>query len=122
MVLESNVKLYQRLGYTITETVRSPARRRLAAVVHDGEAPVKTLIVGDIHGCWSEFQSLLDRAALGTDDQIISIGDMVDRGPESPRVLEFFRDTPNARAIMGNHEMKHIHAAGGETEAPPSRS
>ncbi len=75
---------------------------------------MKTLIVGDIHGCWDEFQTLLDRAALSADDQIISVGDMVNRGPESPRVLEFFRDTPNARAIMGNHEMKHIQAADGE--------
>ncbi len=78
---------------------------------------VKTLIVGDIHGCWSEFQALLDRSALSADDQIISVGDMVDRGPDSPRVLEFFRDAPNARAIMGNHEMKHIQAARGEKSA-----
>ena len=29
---------------------------------------MKTLIVGDIHGCWDEFQTLLDKAALGADD------------------------------------------------------
>ncbi len=80
-VLDSNVKLYQRLGYTITETVVHP-RGDGAAVLHDGETPVKTLIVGDIHGCWDEFQTLLDRAALGADDQIISVGDMVNREPD----------------------------------------
>ena len=80
-----------------------------------------TLIVGDIHGCWDELQALLDLAALGGDDAIISIGDLVDRGPESPRVLRFFRDTPNARAIMGNHERKHVRAARGETDSAQSQ-
>jgi serine/threonine protein phosphatase 1 len=73
--------------------------------------------VGDIHGCWDEFEALLDAAALTSDDPIISVGDMVDRGPQSPRVLTFFRDTPNARAVMGNHERKHVRAARGETNA-----
>lgn len=82
---------------------------------------MKTLIIGDIHGCWDELQALLDAAALGTDDRIISIGDMVDRGPHSPRVLNFFRDTPNASAIMGNHERKHIRADLGETNLAQSQ-
>lgn len=81
----------------------------------------RTLIVGDIHGCWDEFQALLDLAALGADDQIVSVGDLVDRGPQSPRVLRFFRDTPNARAIMGNHERKHVRGARGETDLARSQ-
>jgi Calcineurin-like phosphoesterase len=83
---------------------------------------VRTLIVGDIHGCWDEFAALLEQAALGMDDQIISVGDMVDRGPDSPRVLEFFRSTPNARSIMGNHERKHVRAARGETDPAQSQT
>ncbi len=83
---------------------------------------MKTLIVGDIHGCWDEFQALLDLAALGSDDRIISLGDLVDRGPQSPRVLRFFRDTPNASAIMGNHERKHVRAERGETNLAQSQS
>ncbi len=82
---------------------------------------MKTLIVGDIHGCWDEFQALLDEAALSADDSIISIGDLVDRGPQSPRVLDFFRETPRARAIMGNHERKHVRAARAETDAALSQ-
>jgi serine/threonine protein phosphatase 1 len=82
---------------------------------------VKTLVVGDIHGCWDEFQALLDAAALGAGDRIISLGDLVDRGRQSPRVLRFFRDTLNASAIMGNHERKHVRAARGETNAALSQ-
>jgi serine/threonine protein phosphatase 1 len=71
----------------------------------------KTLIIGDIHGCHAELQALLEKAGLGAGDAIIGIGDMVDRGPETPQVAEFFRNTPNVRAVMGNHERKHVRAA-----------
>jgi len=69
---------------------------------------MRYFIIGDIHGCYAELQDLLAKAALTSDDQIISIGDMVDRGLDSASVIEFFRDTPNADSIMGNHERKHV--------------
>lgn len=69
---------------------------------------MRYFIIGDIHGCYDELRDLLDKAALNSDDQIISIGDLVDRGSDSASVIEFFRDTPNVSAIMGNHERKHI--------------
>lgn len=69
---------------------------------------MRYFVIGDIHGCYAELQDLLDKAALNSDDQIISIGDLIDRGDDSASVVEFFRDTPNASAIMGNHERKHI--------------
>jgi hypothetical protein len=69
------------------------------------------LVIGDIHGCYFELQALLDKAGLCEGDQIIAIGDMVDRGPETPQVVDFFKNTPEAAAIMGNHERKHIRAA-----------
>ncbi|NDJ63261.1 MAG: hypothetical protein GYB67_19225 [Chloroflexi bacterium] len=81
----------------------------------------KTLVVGDIHGCYAEFQDLLDRAALGAGDRIVAVGDIVDRGPESPRVLEFFRERPNAATIMGNHERKHVRAFRGAIPPAPSQ-
>jgi hypothetical protein len=70
-----------------------------------------TLIIGDIHGCYAEFLALLDKANLGDGDLVIGIGDIVDRGPETPQVVDYFRKTPNTMAIMGNHERKHVRAA-----------
>lgn len=75
---------------------------------------MQTLIVGDIHGCYDELQSLLDNAALSSEDEIIAIGDIVDRGPDTPKVLDFFRAHPRARSIIGNHERKHIRSHRGE--------
>ncbi len=55
-----------------------------------------------------ELQDLLDKAALSTGDKIIAIGDIVDRGPASPQVLDFFRHRSDTTSLMGNHERKHI--------------
>ena len=75
---------------------------------------MQTLVVGDIHGCYFEFQALLDKAGLNEDDWIVSLGDFVDRGPETPQVLDFLQNAPHSRALMGNHERKHVRAARGE--------
>ncbi|MFH0980551.1 MAG: metallophosphoesterase [Planctomycetota bacterium] len=75
----------------------------------------QTIIIGDIHGCHDELMELLDLAAPAVDDRIIAIGDIVDRGPDSERVLTFFRDTPNVISLMGNHERKHVRSARGQT-------
>ena len=75
---------------------------------------MQTLVIGDIHGCYFELQALMDKANLGDGDSIISLGDLMDRGPETPQVLDFFQNTPNTRALMGNHERKHVRAAKGE--------
>ncbi len=82
---------------------------------------MRRLIIGDIHSCWIELQELLDKAGLSDGDEIIAIGDFVDRGPDSPRVLDFFRAQPNARAIQGNHERKHIRSSRGEVKAALSQ-
>jgi len=78
------------------------------------------LLIGDIHGCYDELQALLDLAGLSGDDEIIALGDIVDRGPATPQVLEFFQTQPNARSLMGNHERKHLRSFRGETKAARS--
>ncbi len=72
---------------------------------------MQTLVIGDIHGCYIELLALLEKAGLSDGDSIIAVGDIVDRGPETPQVLDFFQQTPNARTLMGNHERKHVRAA-----------
>jgi len=65
------------------------------------------VIIGDIHGCDTELEMLLDKIGPSANDRIISLGDMVDRGPDAPRVVEFFRREGRI-ALMGNHERKHV--------------
>lgn len=59
-----------------------------------------TNIIGDIAGRYDELIELVDQMPEG---EVISVGDMVDRGPNSRAVLDFFM-APGRRAILGNHE------------------
>ena len=68
--------------------------------------PGRTIVIGDIHGCYDEFIKLLDKIGFSDQDLLITVGDMVDRGPKSLEVARFFRDTPNAFAVLGNHERR----------------
>ncbi|MEU6715394.1 metallophosphoesterase family protein [Nonomuraea sp. NPDC046802] len=68
----------------------------------------RTVIIGDIHGCFDELLELLEKVDLRPDDLLVSVGDLVDRGPAPGEVIRLFRERPNAVVIMGNHERKHV--------------
>ncbi|MGW0608609.1 polynucleotide kinase-phosphatase [Streptomyces sp. NPDC002640] len=71
-------------------------------------------IVGDIHGCSAELEALL--AKLGYTDGVhpegrtaVFVGDLVDRGPDSPGVLRRVMsmvESGSALCVPGNHENK----------------
>lgn len=69
---------------------------------------MKSLVIGDIHGCYAELMALLDKVGLSTEDQIIALGDILDRGPDPEKVMDFFSQHPQASCLMGNHEHKHL--------------
>ena len=45
--------------------------------------------VSDVHGCYTQFQHLLDKASPGTDDEIYILGDVIDRGPKPVEMLRW---------------------------------
>lgn len=72
-----------------------------------------TLVVGDIHGCFDELIALIELAGLREHDHLIAVGDLVDRGPKSREVVEFFASHPERRhSVRGNHENKHLVSRG----------
>lgn len=68
----------------------------------------RTIIIGDVHGCFGELLELLDKVDLRPDDLLVSVGDLVDRGPAPGEVIRLFRERPNSVVVMGNHERKHV--------------
>ncbi|MFA5058299.1 MAG: metallophosphoesterase [Opitutaceae bacterium] len=65
----------------------------------------RLIAIGDIHGCHAEFAELLDRLAPAKDDQLILLGDLVNRGPDSTKVIDLAR-LAGARSLLGNHELR----------------
>jgi hypothetical protein len=65
----------------------------------------RTVIIGDLHGCYDEARELLSKLAVSANDRVIFAGDLVDRGPEPRRCVEL---AMRHEAILGNHEEKHL--------------
>ena len=55
-------------------------------------------IIGDIAG---EFDALIELVKRMPDEDILLVGDLVDRGPKSLQVIEWAIDTPNVSALLG---------------------
>ena len=65
----------------------------------------RLIAIGDIHGCHHEFAELLERLELTKDDRLILVGDLVNRGPDSCKVIELARQH-RAISLLGNHELR----------------
>jgi hypothetical protein len=70
---------------------------------------LRTIIVGDVHGCRMELEALLDRVGFTCGDRLVFVGDLVARGPDSLGVLDVVRRT-GAIVVRGNHEQKILDA------------
>jgi serine/threonine protein phosphatase 1 len=69
----------------------------------------KNFVVGDIHGCFDKLCALMDKIPINlARDQLIFIGDYIDRGPSSFDVVSYLIDlkkrVPGTIFLKGNHE------------------
>ncbi len=69
----------------------------------------RSVIVGDVHGCSQELEALLDRVGFGSGDELVLVGDLVAKGPDSAGVLGLVRRL-GARAVLGNHDQRALEA------------
>lgn len=67
----------------------------------------RVIVVGDIHGCFDELMMLLDKCGYSVGDIVVATGDLVDRGMKVRETLEWFRNTPGAYSVEGNHDNKY---------------
>ncbi|MBS1806114.1 MAG: polynucleotide kinase-phosphatase [Acidobacteria bacterium] len=86
-------------------------------------------IIGDVHGCLDELLELLAKLGYGVEQseaaitvtppenrKLVFVGDLVDRGPATDRVLHFVMDlvrTGQAFCVPGNHDVKLLRALKG---------
>jgi serine/threonine protein phosphatase 1 len=76
---------------------------------------MRTLAIGDIHGCLRALDGLLETIRPQSDDLVIALGDYVDRGPDSRgvvwRLLEL-RSRCRLITLRGNHDQMMLDARG----------
>lgn len=71
-----------------------------------GRAP-RVIVVGDVHGCIDELQALLRLADFQPGDQVVLLGDLVAKGPDSVGVVRMAREI-GARTVRGNHDFEVV--------------
>lgn len=81
-----------------------------------------TYFIGDVQGCFSEFQALLAKIKFNaSQDTIYLAGDLIGRGLQSLQTLEFISQHPDCiRCVLGNHDLHFLAIANGIKRAKPS--
>ncbi|MBQ7712695.1 MAG: metallophosphoesterase [Clostridia bacterium] len=68
--------------------------------------------LSDPHGEYDLFRKLLNEIDFGETDEMIVLGDVIDKGRESVRLLRYVLSQPNITLLIGNHEydfLKYYH-------------
>lgn len=65
----------------------------------------RTIVIGDLHGCYDEAVALLRHLSAQPSDRVIFAGDLVDRGPKPRECIEL---AMQHECVLGNHEEKHL--------------
>ena len=77
----------------------------------------RTIVVGDLHGCYDELIELLQSVSFTQEDRVVCVGDLVTKGPKNREVLDLFMNDARFRTVIGNHDL----AAGISPRALPFR-
>ena len=74
---------------------------------------MRTLALGDLHGCYDALAAIVEVARISPDDLLITLGDYVDRGPDSCAVLDWLLrrwQQGNLIPLRGNHDIMMLRA------------
>ena len=82
----------------------------------------RTLIISDVHGRYQELLRVLDYCQYEADDRLVFVGDNIDRGPDSKKVMELLILLSKSQQnvfLQGNHEEMVMLLADGNTARLP---
>jgi len=95
---ESNPEFFpSRLGPLLYDTVLEKAKARTPRVI----------AIGDVHGCIDELQMLLRECDYRPGDQVVFLGDLCAKGPDSLAVVQMAREI-GAIGVRGNHDFEVV--------------
>ena len=75
--------------------------KNLQSTIDNGDS---IWVIGDIHGYNETFDALIKKLNIKEKDIILCLGDLIDKGPDSLKVLERVKQSSQIFSIRGNHE------------------
>jgi diadenosine tetraphosphatase ApaH/serine/threonine PP2A family protein phosphatase len=78
----------------------------------------RTVVIGDVHGCREELEDLLATCSIEPGDDVVLVGDLVAKGPDSAGVVRLCRER-GFRSVLGNHDAKIVEIAAGTASKRP---
>lgn len=76
---------------------------------------MRTIIIGDVHGCLDELLALVARTRRDPEDRVVLVGDLVAKGPDSQGVVAWARES-GADAVLGNHDAHVLRGVAGDDD------
>ncbi|HVF57058.1 MAG TPA: metallophosphoesterase [Pyrinomonadaceae bacterium] len=64
----------------------------------------RTVVVGDVHGCYDELLALVEKTGLRREDRLICVGDLIVKGEQNREVLDLFISDARFSSVLGNHD------------------
>jgi protein phosphatase len=129
--VRASLRRLKREGFRVIHHLTDPEQAAAATLSRQPMWPDRRALtgpfdlIGDIHGCLEELVVLLERLGWDLDTlrhpegrTAVFLGDLVDRGPDSPGVLRLVMDMVDAGSALcvpGNHEVKLLRALSGKT-------
>lgn len=69
----------------------------------------RRIVIGDVHGHYEGLMTILEAIAPNAEDEVYFLGDLIDRGPKSSKVIKLVRDN-SYYCLRGNHEQMLLDA------------
>jgi hypothetical protein len=74
----------------------------------------RTIVVGDLHGCYDELIDLLAKINFSSNDRVVAVGDLVVKGPKNRQILDLFISDHRFTSVLGNHDLALLELWRGE--------
>ncbi len=69
---------------------------------------MRRFVIGDVHGCSKALRTIIEKISPNHEDQLIFLGDLIDRGPDSRGVIDLMLKLSRSTRVVclrGNHEV-----------------
>ncbi len=109
------------MGATLGIEVPSPVMPEDKDTTVKATGTGRTLAIGDIHGCRASLENLAEFVGISDSDTVVTLGDYVDRGPDSKGVIELLialGSTGTLITLRGNHEVMMLEAREDQMRCP----